>query len=71
MSFNSISNLVQKGFVLLLSFVDDIAIFTLGRLGLNWAWLHWVSTIVLIATLGFWCIRLWRYYHSRNCTPQA
>lgn len=70
MPLNSISNLIQKGFVLLLSFVDDIAIFALGRLGLNWTWLHWVSTIALIATLIYWCIRLCRYYHSLKCTHQ-
>lgn len=61
MDFNSISNLVQKGCVLFLSFADDIAIFTLSRLGFHWAWLHWVSTALLMVTLVYWTIRLWRY----------
>ena len=59
---NSVSHIVQKGCVLLLNFVDDIAIFGLSRLGFHWTWLQWLSTALLIATLVYWAIRLWRYY---------
>ncbi|MEO0867058.1 MAG: hypothetical protein AAFY17_01180 [Cyanobacteria bacterium J06642_11] len=65
MDFDTISNLVQKGCVLLLSFADDIAIFTLSRLGFHWAWLHWLSTGLLIVTLIYWSFRLWRYAQRR------
>ncbi|MEM9809575.1 MAG: hypothetical protein AAF959_30370 [Cyanobacteria bacterium P01_D01_bin.56] len=60
--YNSISNIVQKGFVLLINFADDIAIFSLSRLGFHWAWLHWLSTALLIVTCVYWTLRLWRYY---------
>lgn len=57
-----LSNLLQKGFLLLLNFIDDIVIFALTRLGFHWFWLQWLSTGLLIITLLFWGLRLWRAY---------
>lgn len=67
MQLDNLSNLVQKALVLLLNFVDDIAIFSLTRLGLHWAWLQWLSTILLVVTVAYWAIRLWRYYRQVHC----
>ena len=55
-----LGNLLQKGFLLLLNFIDDIAIFALTRLGFHWYWLQWLSTGLLIITLLYWGLRLWR-----------
>ena len=57
-----VGNLIQKGFLILLNFIDDIAIFALTRLGFHWFWLQWLSTGFLIVTLLFWGLRLWRAY---------
>ncbi|MBT9317591.1 hypothetical protein [Leptothoe spongobia] len=62
MQLESLGPLIQKGAILLVSFLDDIAIFALTRLGLYWSWLHWLSTVLLIATLIYWSFRLYRYY---------
>ncbi|MEM7062604.1 MAG: hypothetical protein AAF572_05510 [Cyanobacteria bacterium P01_B01_bin.77] len=67
MQLDNWSNLVQKALILLLNFVDDIAIFGLTRLGLHWAWLQWLSTILLVVTVAYWTIRLWRYYRRVRC----
>ena len=54
MQVDSLSGLSQKGLLLLLSFTDDVALFLLSRLGFHWAWLQWLSTVLLAATLIYW-----------------
>ncbi|MDV3353082.1 hypothetical protein D0962_36030 [Leptolyngbyaceae cyanobacterium CCMR0082] len=74
MQIDSLSDLIQKGFLLLLNFVDDIAIFTLTRLGWQWVWLEWLSTALLIITLVYWSIRLWKYckhLQRQHCVPRV
>lgn len=66
MQCHNLGDLVQKGCLLLLNFADDIAIFTLTRLGLHWAWLQWLGTIVLTCTVIYWSIRLLRYCQQRQ-----
>lgn len=67
MQLDNLSNLVQKVLILLLNFVDDIAIFVLTRLGFHWAWLQWLSTVLLAVTVAYGTIRLWRYYRRVRC----
>ncbi|MGB7251966.1 MAG: hypothetical protein WBC73_23725 [Phormidesmis sp.] len=70
MQFDHLSGLIQKGLLLLLSFSDDIALFFLARLGFHWAWLQWLSTALLIATLAYLGLQLVRhYYGSRGNAP--
>ena len=63
MQVDSLSGLAQKGLLLLLSFTDDVALFLLSRLGFHWAWLQWLSTALLAATLIYWALRLMRRYY--------
>ncbi len=63
MQFSNLTGLIHKSLLLALNFVDDIAVFTLTRLGLHWPWLHWLSTILLIVTVVYWSIRVIRYCH--------
>lgn len=62
MQLETLGTLIQKGSILLVGFLDDIAIFALTRLGLHWTWLNWLSTVLLIATIIYWSVRLYRYY---------
>lgn len=71
MQLDNLSSLAQKAFILLLNFVDDIAIFALTRLGVCWVWLEWLSTVLLICTMVYWTLRLWRYYRHRTTQSQA
>lgn len=65
MQGNVLIKKTQQLGLLLISFLDDIVLFVFSRIGLHWAWLHWLSTILLIATLSYWAYRLLRYccYH--------
>lgn len=77
MQLESLGTLIQKGSILLISFLDDIVILMLTRLGVHWTWLHWLSTALLIATIIYWCFRLGRYYyrvrgqHEIDCQHQV
>lgn len=66
MQVKTIGKWAQKLALLLLSFLDDIALFTLSRIGLHWVWLRWVSSIVLIATLSYWAFRMLRYCYRQQ-----
>ena len=59
MQLETLGTLIQKGSILLVGFLDDIAIFALTRLGLHWTWLNWLSTVLLIATIIYWSVRLY------------
>ncbi|ESA32230.1 hypothetical protein N836_26945 [Leptolyngbya sp. Heron Island J] len=61
MQLDNLTDLIQKSVLLALNFIDELAIFTLTRFGLHWPWLHWISTILLVITIAYWGIRLWRY----------
>ncbi|MEO0350006.1 MAG: hypothetical protein AAF282_08155 [Cyanobacteria bacterium P01_A01_bin.15] len=62
---DSLSGLLHKSLFVLLNFVDDIALCALTRLGVHWLWLHWLSTALVIVTIVYWSIRLWRYCDRR------
>lgn len=62
---DSFSDLLSRSLFVLLNFVDDIALVALTRLGVHWVWLHWLSTALLIVTIVYWSIRLWRYCDRR------
>lgn len=68
MQLNSIGRLVQTGFLALINFVDDIAIFTLTHLGFHRIWLKWLSTALWVFSIVYWSIRLLRYYHRLQRT---
>ncbi|NEP17616.1 MAG: hypothetical protein F6J97_12035 [Leptolyngbya sp. SIO4C1] len=71
MQFDSIINLLQKGLLLFVSFADDLLLVFLSRLGLSWPWLQWLSTLLLLATLVYWSIRLLLYLRRlRASTPE-
>lgn len=61
MQLDNLAGLIHKSVLLALNFVDELALFALTRLGLHWPWLHWVGTALLIITIVYWGIRLWRY----------
>jgi uncharacterized protein (DUF486 family) len=61
MQLGNLTGLIHKSLLIALNFVDDLAVFTLTRLGLHWPWLHWISTTLLIVTAVCWGIRFMRY----------
>lgn len=61
MQLDNLTGLIYRGLLLALNFADDLALFILTRLGLHWPWLQWISTILLIATVVYWGVRLWRH----------
>ncbi len=69
MELDNLTGLIHKSLLLALNFVDDLAVFTLTRLGLHWPWLQWISTILLIVTAVYWGLRLIRYCF--RCQHQA
>lgn len=46
-----------------LSFLDDILLFGLSRLGLHLRWLHWLSPIILAGTVIYFAVELFRHRH--------
>ena len=73
MQLDNLSGVIHKSLLLLLNFVDDIALFLLTRLGLHWPWLQWLGTALLIVTAVYWGMRLWRYLrrHYYRLSGQA
>lgn len=66
MQLETIGKWMQKLSVLLFSFLDDIAVFVLSRMGFHWMWLRWFGTVLLVTTLSYWIFRLLRYcYHQQ------
>jgi ABC-type nickel/cobalt efflux system permease component RcnA len=59
--FNSLWVLTQQGLLLAVNFVDDLALISLTRLGLQWAWLQWISAALLIFAVVYWLVRFLRY----------
>ncbi|HEY9621646.1 MAG TPA: hypothetical protein V6C78_14900 [Crinalium sp.] len=51
---------------ILVSLLDDALLLGLARLGWNWPWLHWVSIIVVAATVIYWVIHIFRSKFVRN-----
>ena len=72
-----LQTIIQKGFPIALSFVDDALLLLATRVGLHLPWLQWVSTILLAATLLYWGIRLLRFSQTKakltepNSTPDS
>ncbi|MGB3136538.1 MAG: hypothetical protein WBG38_18085 [Nodosilinea sp.] len=57
--FNSLVQAVlQKGFPIALSFIDDALLLLATRAGLHWPWLKWLSTVLLTATLLYWGMQI-------------
>lgn len=56
-----VSTLFQKSSLILLNFADDIALFTFTQFGVHWAWLQWLSVVLLTITIVYWSLRLLRY----------
>ncbi|MEA5449379.1 hypothetical protein VB780_12420 [Leptolyngbya sp. CCNP1308] len=56
-----LQTIVQKGLPVALSFADDALLLLATRVGLHWPWLHWLSTVLLAATLLYWGMQLLRF----------
>ena len=71
MQFDTIIGLIQKGCVLLLNFADDIILATLPHLGITWAWLQYLSTILFAISLLYWSYRICRFVWHRYQSAHA
>lgn len=58
-----LQTIAQKGFPLALSFGDDVLLMMAARVGLQLPWLQWVSTVMLVATLLYWTVRLVKFLY--------
>lgn len=57
---------LQKGFPILLSFLDDALLLGLTQIGINLPWLQWLSLVLMSATLIYWSFRLVRFLYWRH-----
>ncbi|MEA5464077.1 hypothetical protein [Leptothoe sp. PORK10 BA2] len=69
-SFSILQTVAQKGFPFILSFVDDAVLMIATRVGLQLPWLQWLSTILLVATLLYWTVRLVRYWYINHALAE-
>lgn len=58
--FGLLQTVVQKGFPILFSFLDDALLLGFARIGIHLPWLQWLSLILLSATILYWS---WRIFH--------
>lgn len=68
---DSLTSILQKGSIFLLSFVDDAIVMTLGKLGVSLPGLHCLSTILITVSVCFWIYRIVKLLHHRHCQQLA
>lgn len=53
------------------SFLDDILLFLISKLGVSIPGLQWLCSALMICSLAYWVIRLYKYFHTKNCRSHS
>ena len=49
------------------SFLDDILLFLFSKLGVSIPGLQWLCSVLMICSLAYWVICLYKYFHAKSC----
>lgn len=63
--FCLIQTVLQKGFPILLSFVDDALLLGLSKFGISFPGFEWLGALLLSATLLYWGWRILQYLYTK------
>lgn len=63
--FCLIQAVLQKGFPILLSFVDDALLLGLSKFGISFPGFQWLSVLLLSATLLYWSWRILQFLYTK------
>ncbi|MEM9008550.1 MAG: hypothetical protein AAGE59_34195 [Cyanobacteria bacterium P01_F01_bin.86] len=64
-TFSLFQTVLQKGFPVIFSFLDDALLLGLTKIGISVPWLQWLSLILLSATILYWTFRIARFLYQR------
>lgn len=58
-------SITQKGLLVLSSFLDEILLLGLNKMGINLPGLQWISVLLLWGAILYWSLRLARVLYQR------
>ena len=63
--FDLLPTVLQKGFPILLSFLDDILLLGLTQIGVNLPWMQWFGVLLLGITMLYWSFHITCFLYQR------